>query len=162
MQEIYMSPTIRIDEDVYAWLQQNARPFEDTPNSVLRRVAGLENSIPIQNSQRPSKGSNVRTNEVSQNRTFSSKHGRMGLDGKQLNKEWEVGARHALFSRDGTWYENLERFPGALFDPSGYVLFKNEEEYYNDPHIKVGKKTNVRGGIASMPQYVRKNRDHNI
>jgi hypothetical protein len=44
-------PTIRIDEDVYAWLQMQAKPFEDTPNSVLRRIAGLE----IDESVRPQK-----------------------------------------------------------------------------------------------------------
>lgn len=37
-----MPPTIRVDDDVYAWLQNQARPFEDTPNSVLRRIANLE------------------------------------------------------------------------------------------------------------------------
>ena len=35
-------PTIRVDDDVYAWLQKHARPFEDTPNSVLRRMAALD------------------------------------------------------------------------------------------------------------------------
>jgi hypothetical protein len=39
-----MSPTVRIDDEVYAWLQNQARPFEDTPNSVLRRIAGLDKS----------------------------------------------------------------------------------------------------------------------
>jgi hypothetical protein len=39
-----MSRTIRIDGEVYAWLQQHARPFEDNPNSVLRRIAGLDGS----------------------------------------------------------------------------------------------------------------------
>ena len=39
-------PTIRIDDDVYDWLQKMARPFEDTPNSVLRRVAGLDAAPP--------------------------------------------------------------------------------------------------------------------
>jgi hypothetical protein len=39
-----MAPTIRIDDQVYAWLQQQAKPFEDTPNSVLRRIAGLDAS----------------------------------------------------------------------------------------------------------------------
>ena len=82
--------------------------------------------------------------------------GRIGLDGKQLNDEWKVGARHALFSRDGTWYENLERFPGALFDSKGYVVFKTEHEYRNTPHVLIGKKTNVRGGIASLSGYVYK------
>ena len=36
-----MCPTIRVDDEVYGWLQKQARPFEDTPNSVLRRIANL-------------------------------------------------------------------------------------------------------------------------
>ncbi len=39
-----MMPTIRVDDQVWDWLKSQARPFEDTPNSVLRRVAGLEGS----------------------------------------------------------------------------------------------------------------------
>lgn len=35
------SKVIRIDEEVWAELQRRARPLEDTPNSVLRRVFGL-------------------------------------------------------------------------------------------------------------------------
>jgi len=34
--------TIRIDDEVYGWLQSQARAFEDTPNTVLRRIAGLD------------------------------------------------------------------------------------------------------------------------
>lgn len=34
--------TIEIDNDVFAYLQQNARPFVDTPNSTLRRLLGLD------------------------------------------------------------------------------------------------------------------------
>src|SRR5437870_5750691 len=36
-----MSPTVRVDEEVYASLQARATPFVDTPNSVLRRLLGL-------------------------------------------------------------------------------------------------------------------------
>lgn len=32
-----MMPTIRVDGEVYDWLQRRAKPFVDTPNSVLRR-----------------------------------------------------------------------------------------------------------------------------
>lgn len=155
-----MPPTIRIDEEVYTWLQRNARPFEDTPNSVLRRVAGLEspNPQPVADDV-PSAAEGVRSRAPEESlkpiRLSGTGRGRMGLDGKQLNDEWKVGARHALFSRDGTWYENLERFPGALFDPKGYVLFKTEEEYRKNAHVRVGKKTNVPGGIASIPGYMR-------
>lgn len=35
-------PTIRIDEEVWRSLQSLARPFEDTPNDVLRRVLNLD------------------------------------------------------------------------------------------------------------------------
>lgn len=37
-----MAPTIRIDEEVWQWLKSHAAPLEDTPNSVLRRLAGLD------------------------------------------------------------------------------------------------------------------------
>ncbi len=36
-----MAPVIRVDEEVWIWLQSHAKPFQDTPNSVLRRLAGL-------------------------------------------------------------------------------------------------------------------------
>ncbi|HXY25646.1 MAG TPA: hypothetical protein VEI73_13410 [Candidatus Acidoferrum sp.] len=39
-----MMPTIRIDEDVWRFLQSKAKPFEDSPNDVLRRELGLERS----------------------------------------------------------------------------------------------------------------------
>lgn len=85
-----------------------------------------------------------------------SRRGGFALRGLAAGDEWHVGARHALFSRDGTWYENLERFPGALFDPKGYVLFKTADEYRKNRNVRVGKKTNVPDGIASIPGYVRK------
>jgi Mrr restriction endonuclease-like protein len=37
-----MMPTIRVDDEVWSWLKQHAQPFVDTPNSVLRRIAGLD------------------------------------------------------------------------------------------------------------------------
>ena len=37
-----MTRTIRVDDEVYASLQDQARPFEDTPNTALRRVLGLD------------------------------------------------------------------------------------------------------------------------
>lgn len=36
-----MMPTIRIDEEVWRYLQGKATPFQDTPNDVLRRELGL-------------------------------------------------------------------------------------------------------------------------
>jgi hypothetical protein len=49
----------------------------------------------------------------------------------------------------------LERFPGAYFDPNGYVLFRAYEEYAYSPYLTIGIRVSVRGGIESMPNYVR-------
>ncbi len=40
--EINRAQKITVDEDVFAYLQACAEPFVDTPNSVLRRLLGLE------------------------------------------------------------------------------------------------------------------------
>lgn len=137
-------PTIRVDDEVYAWLQKRARPFEDTPNTVLRRVAGFsatkQPATPILEK---------RAKAMKQSPTAKQ------LSGRKLNELWGVGAKHALYHRDGSWYNNLERFPGALFDPNGYVLFATEEAYKNSRHLRIAQETNVTEGISSIPGYVR-------
>jgi len=75
--------------------------------------------------------------------------------GRALNEKWHIGASHALYHREGTWFNVLERFPGALCDPQGYVLFANKQEYERSPHLKIGQHTNVPGGISNLPSYVR-------
>ncbi len=81
------------------------------------------------------------------------------ITGRSLNREWKVGASQALYHRDGAWYHRLERFPGAFFDPNGYVLFRTREEYERSPYLSIGKHVNVRSGISSMPAYVRIRRE---
>ena len=39
-----MAPTIRIDDEVFEALQKQAEPLVDSPNDVLRRVFGLNNT----------------------------------------------------------------------------------------------------------------------
>src|SRR5262249_18262582 len=63
--------------------------------------------------------------------------------GRVLNEEWKVGARHALYHKDGTWFMELERFPGAYFDPNGYVLFRTRDEYLDSPYVVIGKRVTV-------------------
>jgi hypothetical protein len=75
--------------------------------------------------------------------------------GRELNSKWDVGALHALYSERGTWYHVLERFPGALFDASGYILFKSKRDYESCSYLSRGEELNVPGGIASIPCYVK-------
>lgn len=46
-----MSRTIRVDDDVFARLQELAEPFVDTPNSALRKVLGLDQAASEQPGQ---------------------------------------------------------------------------------------------------------------
>ena len=81
------------------------------------------------------------------------------ITGKQLNKKWKVGARHALYHHEGTFYEHLRRFPGALFDRKGYILFNTKEAYerctyFDGTHQE---KLNVHPpGISGIPGYVKR------
>lgn len=82
------------------------------------------------------------------------------IDAKFLNKKWSVGARHSLYNIKGTWYHVLQKFPGALFDPNGYVLFDTQLDYDRCPQLKIKRETNTvtvsGGGISSIRGYVRR------
>src|ERR1035437_10494145 len=72
-----------------------------------------------------------------------------------LNEAWGIGAAQVRYSDDGHWYAALVRFPAALIDAHGYVLFPTEEEYRNSPHLNIGKQISVRKpGISAIPGYV--------
>jgi len=74
----------------------------------------------------------------------------------RLNEAWGVGAAQVRYSDDGHWYATLARFPAALFDAHGYVLFATEEDYRTSPHISVGKQISIpKPGISAIPGYVR-------
>ncbi len=75
--------------------------------------------------------------------------------GKNLNREWGVGARHALYEKNGTWYHQLTSFPGALIDAHGYLLFATEEEYRHCQFLRIRQDVWVPTGIAQIPGYVR-------
>ncbi len=77
-------------------------------------------------------------------------------EGPRLNEAWGVGAAQARYSHDGHWYATLGRFPAALFDAHGYVLFATEEAYLSSPHLNIGKQISVpQPGISGIPGYVR-------
>jgi len=142
-------PTIRIDDDVYSWLKSQAIPFEDTPNSVLRRLAGLDsnNDTDIEIEKENKGGDQMITAIRPRGRRWT---------GKLLQDHWQIdGVKHVLYHKDGTFFENLRDFPGALCDGNGYVIFKTEQEYNNCSYLDIGQKLNVHRGISSIPGYKR-------
>lgn len=75
--------------------------------------------------------------------------------GDELAKRWGLNVRHALYRRTGNWYHHLTRFPGALLDAEGYVVFATEEDFQTCPGLQLGKEASAPRGIKSIPGYVR-------
>jgi 5-methylcytosine-specific restriction protein A len=77
------------------------------------------------------------------------------ITGRYLNELWQVGVDHALYSHDGTWYHQLRRFPGALFDSQGYVIFQTEPDFRNCPQLRISQDVGCPSGISTIPGYVK-------
>lgn len=140
-------PTIRIDDEVYSWLQSQATPFEDTPNAVLRRTIDRITELEA----RPCCS---QPETAPDSPRFSPTE---PLTAKVLIERWRVPVIQGRYHQGGTFFVNLTEFPGALFDPNGYVVFETEDEYRNCDGVNVGdKRTNVSNpGIRALPQYKR-------
>ena len=89
------------------------------------------------------------------------------LTGKRLNRELALGAEHALFHKDGSWYDQLQKFPGVLFDLNGYVSFADAGAYQRCASLRhpLHQRSDGRpgtlvvpDGIASIPGYIRDSR----
>ncbi|HSQ31458.1 MAG TPA: hypothetical protein VLN49_16495 [Gemmatimonadaceae bacterium] len=184
-------PVVRVDDEVWKWLQSQAQPFEDTPNTVLRRVAGLDPPVARSDSARsatpvisakylttdekisalkavkPRDSAQARQiatliaelekptvpqhSDVATNRNTVAER----VTGAQLNRKYRLGVRHALYHKDGTFYERLARFPGALCDPRGFVRYENEQQFAKDQRLNIGEKVNIYQTLASHPRYQR-------
>jgi hypothetical protein len=74
--------------------------------------------------------------------------------GRELAKRWNLNVKHALYRETGDWYHQLERFPGALLDAHGFVIFETEEAFQNCPELRIRQDVAVPTGIHSIPGYV--------
>jgi len=73
---------------------------------------------------------------------------------KELASRWGLKVRHALYRKTGNWYHRLTRFPGALLDADGYVIFESEETFEGCPQLQVRKQVSAPKGIKAIPGYV--------
>lgn len=109
-----MSPSIRVDDDVYNFLKGQAEPFVDTPNTVLRRLLALDKGTEMTparpvNSEGGSAGQKRRTGERSglrgsrSHRTRSRKRGPRAPAGSLLRAdEYVVPLLQVLLEKGGS------------------------------------------------------------
>lgn len=132
-----MAKTIKIEDDTYQKLKKLAVALNEDISAVVEKLVVLEGglrNIKLDFNERPKR-----------------------LSGKKLNILWDVFAEQAYYHRDGLWYMTLEQFPGAYFDPTGYVLFKTKKDYQNCPYLKIGPTTNLEIPLTEFPSYVKMN-----
>jgi hypothetical protein len=74
---------------------------------------------------------------------------------RKLCKQYKLSFNHALYHKDGSWYHHLVRFPGALLDKDGYVMFSTKQQYESCRYLYLGEEIVVRNGksIKSIPGY---------
>ena len=80
--------------------------------------------------------------------------------GDRLEREWKIPAVQTRYNRDGEFFMPLEKFPGALADPKGYILFQSFTEYRTDPDlahpgIAIHQRLHVPRGIRAHRRYIR-------
>lgn len=68
-------------------------------------------------------------------------------------QRWNLNITHALYRKTGDWYHQLRRFPGALLDENGYVIFETEAAYRDCPQLRIKKDVSVPDGISSIRGY---------
>lgn len=158
-----MAPVIRIDDEVWTWLKKHARPLEDTPNSVLRRIAGIDAPVrppaaaPVVKLNAKARAHFVeppRSNDATIAHHPAPRR-KKRVTGEWLNRAFHIGAQHALYHKYGTVFERLTEFPGILCDAQGYVRYDNEKQFRADAALSIGDKVNVPGGLSSHPRYAR-------
>jgi hypothetical protein len=66
--------------------------------------------------------------------------------GKDLAKRWGLEVQQALYRKTGDWYRQLTKFPGALIEADGYVIFEREELFKACPQLRIGKDPTRHGG----------------
>jgi hypothetical protein len=81
--------------------------------------------------------------------------------GKELAKRWGLRVQQALYRKTGDWYHQLMKFPGALLDENGYVIFEREKSFKACPQLRIGKDPKRHGdwvhaslGIKAISGYV--------
>ena len=106
-----MSPTVRLDDEVYEALKERAEPFVDTPNTVIKRLLGMdtesgEDSIVDEAVTEQPHRTEINSNGVALRKprrpTKPTKRTRVPAGELLPESEYELPILHALIELDGS------------------------------------------------------------
>ncbi|HEX4276837.1 MAG TPA: hypothetical protein VHZ74_15885 [Bryobacteraceae bacterium] len=75
--------------------------------------------------------------------------------GREIARRWGLEVRQPLYRKTGDWFHELTKFPGALLDANGYLLFETEESFEACHQLRRGKDPDRNGGWVSALQGIR-------
>jgi len=75
--------------------------------------------------------------------------------GKNLKQQWKISAVQVRYHKDGTFFMPVDKFPAALCDPNGYVVFETKDQYSSSSFLEIGSRVNVKKGIWNIPGYIK-------
>ena len=75
------------------------------------------------------------------------------MDAKELIEKYSIPVLDGKYREDGMWFHHLRKFPGALFDSKGYVIFITKKEYLNCPFLQHKQDLHVKPNISVIPGY---------
>jgi len=81
-----------------------------------------------------------------------------GLFARIKYRDWlNIVAKHGVYSRLGDFYHKLEKWPGAVYDFDGYVIFNTKEDYTASKFLRISPTSNsvhVIGSLKEAPGYI--------
>ena len=75
--------------------------------------------------------------------------------GRELLRRWGLKVQQALYRKTGDWFHQLTKFPGALIDANGYIIFETQESFKACLQLRRGKDPDRNGGWVSAPQGIK-------
>lgn len=145
-----MSHSITVDDEVYSALESAAKPFVDTPNSVLRRVLGLPEAVegPVRSESRAPGSAGKKRGEKKQ---AGSRRTRLPKGELLPEKEYEIPILRSIEARGGAApaAEVIEDVGRELADhlahtdhtinDSGLVRWKSRTQFARLNLVKAGE-----------------------
>ena len=137
-----MMPTIRVDDEIWAFLKKHAEPFEDTPNDVLKRLL-LGSAAPIKTS--PSRALSANNSSASQ--TFRPDQ---EYTHRRTSGFWLFGNRHDARSFHDLLIEfsrELRKADSQGFERAALSLRGTKRAYFSRTAGELKKPEDLGGGL---------------
>lgn len=80
------------------------------------------------------------------------------ITAKKIVKLLNINVNAQQYNYDSEWFHPLKRFPGALIDKDGYVIFKEKLDYEDSPYLTLKKDVHLVKDIKNLsgiPGYIK-------